>query len=160
MNAAADDFQIRGLREADLDRVTELGLELSQAPHWPRSVYEAVLDPNSPLRLALVAEDVATGRLVAFAVAVVLAPEAELESIAVVSSRQRHGLGRRLMAALMEELKRAEVNELMLEVRESNLAAIEFYRKLGFAETGRRARYYADPVEDAVLMKQWLGVSG
>jgi ribosomal-protein-alanine N-acetyltransferase len=39
-----------------------------------------------------------------------------------------------------------------LEVRPSNHAALAFYRAQGFAVTGRRPRYYADPVEDAVLL--------
>ena len=40
-----------------------------------------------------------------------------------------------------------------LEVRESNLAAQEMYRKFGFEEAGRRKRYYKDNDEDA--MTQW-----
>jgi hypothetical protein len=32
-----------------------------------------------------------------------------------------------------------------------------FYRSLGWSETGRRPRYYADPEEDAVLMSLKLG---
>jgi ribosomal-protein-alanine N-acetyltransferase len=41
----------------------------------------------------------------------------------------------------------------MLEVRASNHPAIGLYRRLGFAETGRRKRYYRDPMEDAVQMR-------
>jgi len=43
-------------------------------------------------------------------------------------------------------------------VRASNGAAIGFYRAQGFAETGRRPRYYADPEEDAILLR--LGIGG
>jgi ribosomal-protein-alanine N-acetyltransferase len=39
-----------------------------------------------------------------------------------------------------------------LEVRESNLAAQEMYRKFGYEQTGRRKRYYKDNSEDAILM--------
>jgi [ribosomal protein S18]-alanine N-acetyltransferase len=45
------------------------------------------------------------------------------------------------------------VREVMLEVREGNHSAQGFYRFLGFREEGRRPGYYADPVEDAVLMR-------
>ena len=44
------------------------------------------------------------------------------------------------------------VGEVLLEVRASNQRALDFYRSLGWEETGRRPRYYADPEEDAVLM--------
>ena len=55
------------------------------------------------------------------------------------------------------EIEAAEVTEVLLEVRASNQQATAFYRALGFAESGRRLRYYADPVEDAVLMSLRLG---
>jgi ribosomal protein S18 acetylase RimI-like enzyme len=44
------------------------------------------------------------------------------------------------------------VREVLLEVRASNQRARDFYRSLGWNETGIRPRYYADPEEDAVLM--------
>ena len=66
-------------------------------------------------------------------------------------------MARRLFAALTEELTSAAVTEVLLEVRASNAQALEFYRALGFQETGRRRQYYADPVEDAVLLGLKLG---
>lgn len=39
-----------------------------------------------------------------------------------------------------------------LEVRESNIAAQEMYRKFGYEKIGRRRRYYRDNDEDAILM--------
>lgn len=152
MSSPEHELLIRGLTAADLDRVTEIGKTLSQAPHWPRWVYEAVLAPSSPRRLALVAEVAATGTIAGFAVAGILAPEAELESIAVTVEAQRQGVGRRLFSALAGELRLAGVRDVVLEVRASNGAALGFYGSLGFGETGRRTRYYADPIEDAVLM--------
>jgi ribosomal-protein-alanine N-acetyltransferase len=91
--------------------------------------------------------------VVGFAVASLLPPEAELETIAVASAAQRHGLARRLFAELATEIGAAQITEVFLEVRASNQPALGLYRGLGFAETGRRARYYHDPVEDAVLMR-------
>jgi ribosomal-protein-alanine N-acetyltransferase len=82
----------------------------------------------------------------------VVGAEAELESIGVEAARQRRGVGTRLLEALAGELLGAGAEELFLEVRASNQRALGLYRRAGFVETGRRARYYADPVEDAVLM--------
>ena len=92
------------------------------------------------------------GTVEGFAVACLLAPQAELESIAVAEAEQRRGIGRRLLLAMAEELRAAGVREVLLEVRASNQRARDFYRSLGWNETGRRPRYYADPEEDAVLM--------
>jgi ribosomal-protein-alanine N-acetyltransferase len=83
--------------------------------------------------------------------------QAELETIAVAAPSQRQGVGRQLWAAMARELRLAGVREVRLEVRASNRPAIGLYRALGFAETGRRPRYYADPAEDAVLMDLQLG---
>ena len=44
------------------------------------------------------------------------------------------------------------VDTIYLEIRESNEAAYQFYLKNGFEEYGRRAKYYKDPIEDAILM--------
>ena len=73
-----------------------------------------------------------------------------------LANRQRRGLGRRLMQALAVELRQSPVVEILLEVRASNQPALAFYRRLGFLETGRRPRYYADPEQDAVLMTMRL----
>ena len=138
---------------ADLDRAIEIERSLKQAPHWPRLAWVSVLDPlSSPQRIARVATDPGTGKVVAFAVASLLPPQGELELIAVAPEFQRRGLARLLFAALAKELKTRQVTEVSLEVRASNHPALAFYLDPGFAETARRPRYYADPVEDAVLL--------
>jgi ribosomal-protein-alanine N-acetyltransferase len=145
--------RIRRMTPADLARVIEIAQSLKDAPHWPRSAYETALNPQSALpRIALVAEDVESGGVVGFAVASVLPPQAELETIAVAAEGQRRGVGRSLFAFLAGELVTAQVQELFLEVRASNGPALALYRSLGFSEGGRRPRYYVDPVEDALLL--------
>ena len=61
-------------------------------------------------------------------------------------------MAKRLFAALVAELGREQMLEVILEARASNRAALGLYCSLGFKETGRRLRYYADPIEDAILM--------
>jgi [ribosomal protein S18]-alanine N-acetyltransferase len=154
MSHAVGDMRIRPMTLADLDRVIEIAQSLNDAPHWPHSAYLAALDREAgPRRIALVAEAPATSALVGFAVASLLPPQAELETIAVATEHQRRGIARRLFTAMVEELKTAQVNEVLLEVRASNSSALAFYQTLGFVETGRRPSYYADPVEDAVLLE-------
>ncbi len=145
--------RIRRMSAGDVERVVEIAAGLPDAPHWPVSAYLEAMDRgHRPRRVALVA-DGNGGRVVGLAVANLVAPEAELETIAVAAEGQRQGVGAGLMRALMEELKAERVTELLLEVRASNKSALGFYRALGFLETGRRVGYYADPEEDAVLMR-------
>jgi [ribosomal protein S18]-alanine N-acetyltransferase len=154
MNPAAQEARIRRVTTADIDRVIAIAQSLNQAPQWPREAYLAALDGKAmPRRIALVAEDAASGEVAGFAVASLTPPEAELETIAVAAGFQRRGLARQLFQALAGTLRQERVSVTLLEVRASNLQAQALYRALGFEVAGRRPRYYADPVEDAVLMR-------
>jgi ribosomal-protein-alanine N-acetyltransferase len=138
---------------ADLDRVMEIAHSLREAPQWHREAYLTALDPQSvPRRIALVATEAHTGSVTGFLVAGLLPPQAELETIAVAAEDQRKGVGGTLFAAMAALLATEKVTEVILEVRASNHPALSLYHALGFAEAGRRPRYYADPIEDAVLL--------
>lgn len=161
MKSVAGAITIRRMTADDLEWAQRLAEGSPQAPRWRSAAYLAAIDPQvSPQRIALVAESPRTvphlGRIapkVGFAVANLLPPQAELETIVVAPAVRRQGLGAALMRALADELGSAAVTEVTLEVRASNWPALAFYRALGFAELGRRSRYYVDPVEDAVLMR-------
>lgn len=141
---------------ADLDRVMKIAESLQHAPHWPLSSYVSAIDPScTPPRIALVAEGESRDPI-GFLIACLIAPEAELETIAVAAEAKRRGIGTALLSALMRELKAERVGGLLLEVRVSNQEAQDFYAALGFEQIGQRPRYYADPEEDAVLLR--LGI--
>jgi len=145
---------IRPMRRQDMALVMEIAAASPRAPHWPQTVYAAMLTPDAvPARIALVADDPLTGVL-GFLVAVLIPPHAELESIAVVAPTQRQGIGALLLAELLAVLKKKQITEVMLEVRESNSAARAFYASAGFVETGSRTGYYSDPKEDAILLRR------
>ncbi|HUX46223.1 MAG TPA: ribosomal protein S18-alanine N-acetyltransferase [Terracidiphilus sp.] len=156
MSADAGSLRIRPMGAADLDCVTEIAKSLRQAPQWQRGAYEAALDAGAGVRrLALVAED-AAGAVVGFLVASVTPPEAELETLAVTAEEQGRGVAKALLAGLAEALRREGVRETLLEVRASNRGALALYGRLGFAEAGRRRAYYANPPEDAVVMRRTM----
>jgi ribosomal-protein-alanine N-acetyltransferase len=64
---------------------------------------------------------------------------------------RRRGIASSLLGALFERVgdQRAQYT---LEVRPSNVGAIELYGRLGFRAAGTRRRYYQDNGEDAVVM--------
>jgi ribosomal-protein-alanine acetyltransferase len=154
MNSPPQDVRIRRMIQADLNRLVEIAQSLAQAPQWKASAYAKAIDPGeTPRRIALVATGPADEAPLGFLVASLIPPEAELETIAVNADAQRHGIGGRLLRALLEELRKEYVKTLILEVRASNSGAINFYQQNGLELIGRRPRYYANPPEDAVLMR-------
>jgi tRNA threonylcarbamoyladenosine biosynthesis protein TsaB len=145
------------LREGFVRNVLEIAGSLKGLPQWTRENYLTALDPDArPRRIALMVLGPDEAGTTGFLVASLLPPQAELEIIAVDPRFQRRGLGRKLFEELSHKLHMAGVREVVLEVRASNQAALELYRVLGFVETGRRRRYYADPQEDAVLLRLQL----
>ena len=139
------------MQKSDLERVVAIAASLRDAPQWPRSAYEdAIAADGSPRRIALVAE--MAGQIAGFSVASVVVAQAELESIAVVESVQRRGIGAELLRATMREAKPLGAHEMVLEVRESNIGAAGLYAKAGFGVMGRRPEYYSNPVEGAILL--------
>jgi ribosomal-protein-alanine N-acetyltransferase len=141
---------------ADVPRVMRIAAGLAEAPHWPEKAYRDALNPESmPRRIAFVAGPQPES-IEGFIVASIVPPQAELESIAVAAESQRRGLGRMLFGELANELKALGAIEIVLEVRAGNRAALAFYRSAGFSQNGLRRGYYADPVEDAALMRLQL----
>ena len=78
-----------------------------------------------------------------------IADEGFIANVAVDPAHRRQGVGRRLVAAALEQ--GADLYRLTLEVRVSNEAAIALYRSLGFVKDGTRPRFYAHPTEDAEI---------
>jgi len=154
MNSLTAEVRVRRMGAADLDRVMGIAGSLEEAPQWAASAYAAAIDSEHiPRRIALVAADLARDTIAGFLIAGTVSPGAELETIAVAAEAQRSGVGGLLLRALVKELRAERVTELTLEVRASNGAALAFYQAQGFKENGRRRCYYADPEEDAVLMR-------
>jgi len=144
------------IRPATLDDIPSLiGVErqCSCASHWSEEQYREAFALRVN-RLILVAMRVSSGNgfeVAGFLVARHLAPEWELENIAVAPEARRSGLGMQLLNALLTRARETNSQSVFLEVRESNAAARALYEKVGFRQTGRRKAYYTGPPEDAIL---------
>ena len=159
---------IRPATVADIPSIMKLERQSATAAHWTEEQYRQAFQVGRPERLVLVAEDLllTSSRLdsekdsgssvCGFLVALHLDPEWELENIAVVPASRRMGLGKRLLDALLATARETNSNCVFLEVRESNTAARTLYETAGFEQTGRRASYYANPPEDAILYRLTL----
>ena len=150
-------LDVRPLAETDLDAVHRLELASSPDP-WSRDLLAAELPsadghgaPND--RIWLVAVEVVDrgAAVVGFGGVLQVIDEAHVMNLAVDPARRRLGVASRLLAALLLAIGDRGAVSVTLEVRASNVGAIELYRRFGFEVAGRRPRYYPDG-EDAEIM--------
>lgn len=98
--------------------------------------------------------------LVGYAIGYADGEECHLASLAVDVPYRRAGGGSRLLAGILEQASRRRCRWCGLEVRSSNTAAMQLYRKFGFHVVGVEPRFYARPTEDAWLMGRPLLAEG
>jgi ribosomal-protein-alanine N-acetyltransferase len=165
---SASRIELRPAAASDLAAIIALERATDGAPHWPQATYQAILDEQlaAGQRCLIVAETDAA--LAGFAVGLMHripttdrgGRVAELESVVVASSARRAGIGRALCCAVLDWCRSNRATEVVLEVRAGSAGAIALYAGLGFAQAGRRPRYYRDPDEDALIMRLPLDKSG
>ena len=143
---------IRVFLPADAAAVTEILKGSPEASQWTEWGFKELLGWRGVL--ALVSEG--DRKVIGFIIGRQVGGEAEILNAAVIVARRRKGEGGALLKAVMDEFRARRVSRVFLEVRESNQAGIAFYEKHGFSKTGRRAGYYRDPDEAAIVMEMKL----
>jgi ribosomal-protein-alanine N-acetyltransferase len=85
--------------------------------------------------------------------------EVTLMDIVVSAAHQGKGLGKSLLQHFMDHCNHHNIQQIWLEVRESNAAAISLYDNAGFILVEQRVNYYpcAKGKEDALIMCCYLG---
>ncbi len=142
---------IRPAHQSDLDDVAAIERAVFNDPWSRRSFADLV---NARHVLFLVATD--SNSVVGYAIVLLAGVESELANLAVSRLMQHQGLGRRLLDEAEGQARARGSKEMFLEVRASNAGAIHLYTSAGFEAVGRRVRYYARPIEDAIVMKAVL----
>ncbi|SDK59043.1 [SSU ribosomal protein S18P]-alanine acetyltransferase [Methylophilus rhizosphaerae] len=94
------------------------------------------------------------GEIAGYALVMMVLDEAHLLNISVARVLQGQGLGRALLAQMIDISRYHRAANMFLEVRVSNITAIALYESVGFCEMGIRRNYYPTKQgrEDAVLM--------
>lgn len=81
-----------------------------------------------------------------------MAGEGEITNVAVDAPYRNHGIGKMLLAHVLQEAKLHGMEACTLEVRVSNEPAIRLYEYFGFKSEGIRPGFYDKPNEDALIM--------
>ncbi|MBK9156261.1 MAG: ribosomal protein S18-alanine N-acetyltransferase [Chloracidobacterium sp.] len=150
---SAEQFEIRPIEPTNLDDVISIAASLGLSP-WSRKDLEDEIGRDDSRCLLACRNEFVEGFIVTRIVPgpTVDRPEAEIYNLGVREESQGIGIGSRLLRHTFETLADAGVSAVWLEVRASNIRAIDLYLSAGFAEADRRPAFYTSPVEDAVVM--------
>lgn len=145
-------FLVEEMTPADLPEVLAIE-EISFTNPWTRGMFMVEMSlAHSRMRVLRVKDGEEMAKVAGYVCSWYVADEVHIHDLAVHPSLRRKGLAKILMSDLLRDAGQKKAARVLLEVRESNSAALDFYRKLGFHETGARKKYYEKPTEDAVCM--------
>lgn len=146
----------RPLRHGDVTYVAALEAQIHAAP-WTAGNFDDALAAGYSARVGE-----REGRIVAYGVLMLAPGEAQLLNLSVVPDARRQGVGSELLARFLDDALRLGAEQVFLEVRVSNTAAIALYECAGFVRVARRAHYYppgraSTAREDALVMRRVIG---
>jgi [ribosomal protein S18]-alanine N-acetyltransferase len=139
---------VQHMRRRHLRSVVRIEQQVYPRP-WSASLFlsELALRSTRAYYVARVGREV-----VGYAGLLMTLDDGHVTTIAVDPKWHRHKIGTRLLAVLAREAIERGAVSLTLEVRMSNDAAQEMYRRFGFGPVGVRKNYYQEVNEDALVM--------
>jgi ribosomal-protein-alanine N-acetyltransferase len=144
---------IRPMQFTDIEAVTEIEKRTFSMP-WSMAIFSGQLARETGLCFVCEIDR----RVVAYLLADMFVDVWHIMNLAVDEPFRRRHIAADLLEAYFAVTERRGHRGHTLEVRASNIAAIELYRSFEFVSTGVRPRYYSDDREDAVIMwKDWQG---
>jgi len=138
---------IRYASSNDFDRIYEIETRVFSNP-WSKESIKKELD-NDSKSLNLISE--IDGQLMGYFFSHMISNEVHILNIAIDVSFQHRGNGEDFFNQIFK--KYLEYANVFLEVKRTNLPAINLYHKFGFEEIDIRKMYYSDG-QDAVVMSR------
>ena len=135
-----------------LDKVLAIERDSFPSP-WSREGFrKEIVNRDRSISLTALID----GQVVGYCVAWLVVDEFYIGNIAVHREHRRKGIGQMLLRTLLHQGLAQGCRLATLEVRQTNRAAIELYKKFGFSAVAVRKGYYRDTGEDALVMLQNL----
>ena len=152
-------LEIRRMRPDDLEEVMVIERAAFKHP-WSTELFRRELEHDwstiliavEPLTSAAKGDE----RIVAFLIYWLVHDEIHILNVAVSAEHRRKGTARLLMAETERRANLANASLMTLEVRRSNLGALDLYREFDYRAVGVRPNYYVDEGEDAIVMVKEL----
>lgn len=142
------------MREEDVPEVWAIERASFSNP-WHKTAFIGEIH-NPPISHPYVIVHSSEQRVIGYIIYWHLQEEVQISNIAIHPDYRRMGIGETVLRQIMEKLKGEKVRFIFLEVRPSNTAAIDLYKKLAFDIVGIRKDYYRNPEEHAIIMGKTL----
>lgn len=143
------EIYIKKMTSDDIDTVVRIESEAYGEHHWSKSSFYDEMNNNLAKYYCA---RLASGEIAGFAGTWNIIDEGHITTIAVKPEYKRNHIGEAMIVQILEDCYNNGIKYLTLEVRASNTAAIELYKKYGFSSLGTRKGYYQDNNEDALIM--------
>jgi ribosomal-protein-alanine N-acetyltransferase len=143
--------QIRWMIRRDMPEVLKIEHESFEF-NWTEDDFLACLRQRNCI--GMVAEH--DNRVVGFMIYELHKTKLHILNFAVAPAFRRLGVGAQMIEKLINKLSQQRRQEIVLEVRETNLAAQLFYQAQGFRAVRVLRSHYADSAEDAYVMQYRL----
>jgi len=143
-------YLIRPVKASDATGVYAVERECFRDP-YPSKFLDALIKMERD-RFFVADED---GKIVGYAVTTASGKDGHIVSVAVKPRCRRRGIGTALLSAVTRKLVEEGVEDIHLEVRKGNRAAISFYERMGFRAFSEIRHYYTDG-EDALVLKRLI----
>lgn len=114
---------------------------------WTQSQYLSYFNSGRSFGIKAVKDN----NIIGFIILSVGLDDADVELLYVEKEFRNLGIASELILTALDSLKDKE--KIFLEVRESNIPAINLYKKFGFEEISTRKKYYSDG-EDAIVLSR------
>ena len=141
-------INLRRAEAHDAEAIFEIEKACFSVPWSMEAIETELAETDQRMYMVIEVDD----KVIGYAGAWLVLDEGQITNIAIAPEYRRDGYGAMMTRKLIRELFKKGMNEIFLEVRISNVAALTMYRRLGFTVKGLRKGYYTDPVEDAYIM--------
>lgn len=135
------------MREQDLPEVAGIEKSIFSQPWSEKGFLDSMRMPGALYLTARV-----RGQIAGYCGMLQCLDEAEITNVAVKEEFRRQQVAVSMLRKLLRRGGQNGVCTFILEVRQSNHAAMNLYQKLGFVSCGIRKNFYEKPIEDAVIM--------
>jgi ribosomal-protein-alanine N-acetyltransferase len=140
-------FEVKSVAEDDIPALAEIERCESMLCGWSEAALRNEFYKENAVMLKAVDEN---GVVCGFITAEKVLDEVNVNNVAVNEKYRRGGVATALLKAL--EARTEGARYFLLEVRESNVAAVSLYKSLDYEIAGRRKNFYDTPPEDALFM--------